>query len=67
MSTITLTYDNHNSLANSILQSVLQSGVFSVADKSDAYNPEFVAKINASETEFSEGNYKSIKTDDLWK
>jgi len=67
MSTITLTYDSHNSLANSILQSILQSGVFSVADKSDAYNPEFVEKIKTSEMEFSEGNYKSIKTDDLWK
>ena len=67
MSTITLTYDNQNSLANSILKSILQSGVFSVKESSDTYNPEFVEKIKTSEAEFAEGNFKSIKSDDLWK
>ena len=67
MNTITLTYDNHNSLAQSIVSSILQSGVFSVSQKSDVYNPEFVKKIQNSETEFATGNYKSIKTEDLWK
>jgi hypothetical protein len=64
MSTVTLTYDNHNSLANSILSSILQSGVFAV---SETYNPEFVEKIKNSDTEFASGYYTSIETDDLWK
>ena len=67
MNSITLTYDSRNSLAKSILNSILQSGVFSVSEKTDTYNPEFVKKIKNSETEFALGNYKSIKTDDLWK
>ena len=67
MSTVTLTYDNRNSLAKSILNSILQSGVFSVSEKEETYNPEFVKKIKNSEAEFASGNYKSIKTDDLWK
>ena len=67
MNTITLTYDKRNSLAVSIIQSVLQSGVFSVSEISDTYNPEFVEKIKTSEKQFTTGNYKSIKTEDLWK
>jgi hypothetical protein len=67
MNTITLTYDEQDSLANSILKSILQSGVFSVQENSESYNPEFVEKIKTSEAEFAKGEYKSIKTDDLWK
>jgi len=67
MSTVTLTYDKRNSLAVSILQSVLQSGVFSVSETSNTYNPEFVKKIKTSEEQFAAGNYKAIKTQDLWK
>ena len=67
MSTVTLTYDNRNSLAISILHSILQSGVFSVSETSDVYNTEFVKKIKTSDEQFATGNYKSIKTQDLWK
>ncbi|MCL2327934.1 MAG: hypothetical protein FWC39_05400 [Bacteroidetes bacterium] len=67
MNTITLSYDNRNSLAKSILNSVLQSGLFFVSEKTDMYNPEFVEKIKNSELEFALGNYQSIETDDLWK
>ncbi len=31
------------------------------------YDPEFVAKIKASEEEEKYGKTKAIKTDDLWK
>jgi predicted adenine nucleotide alpha hydrolase (AANH) superfamily ATPase len=31
------------------------------------YDPKFVAKIKAGEKEFEQGDYKSIKTEDLWK
>lgn len=31
------------------------------------YNPEFVAKIERSKKEFEMGDFKAIKTEDLWK
>jgi hypothetical protein len=31
------------------------------------YNPEFVAKIKESEQQIIKGEYKVIKTEDLWK
>jgi len=31
------------------------------------YDAEFVEKIKRSEADFNAGNYKSIKTEDLWK
>lgn len=31
------------------------------------YNQEFVAKIKQSDKDFESGNYKVLKTEDLWK
>lgn len=36
-------------------------------EEKSPYDPEFVEKINRSNEEFKAGNYKAIKTDDLWK
>jgi len=36
-------------------------------EEKSPYNSEFVEKINLSNEEFKSGNYKAIKTDDLWK
>jgi len=36
-------------------------------EEKSPYNSEFVEKINRSNEEFKAGNYKTIKTDDLWK
>jgi uncharacterized membrane protein (DUF106 family) len=36
-------------------------------EEKSPYDPEFVEKINRSNEEFNAGNYKAIKTDDLWK
>jgi len=36
-------------------------------EEKSPYNIEFVKKINLSNEEFKAGNYKVIKTDDLWK
>jgi len=35
--------------------------------KEKAYNPEFVAKIQASDQNFKDGKFKTIKLEDLWK
>ncbi len=39
---------------------------FEVA-KESPYNPEFVAKIQESKEQLKKGQYKVIKTKDLWK
>ncbi|MEX8548941.1 MAG: DUF2683 family protein, partial [Mucilaginibacter sp.] len=31
------------------------------------YNPDFIKKIERSKKDFEAGNFKSIKTKDLWK
>lgn len=31
------------------------------------YSPHFVEKIRLSEAQFEAGNFKAIKTEDLWK
>lgn len=36
-------------------------------DDKTTYNPEFVEKIKRSEEDFKEGNFKVVKTVDLWK
>lgn len=36
-------------------------------EEKSPYNPEFVEKIKRSDEEFKAGNYKAIKTGDLWK
>lgn len=40
---------------------------FEITDEKKPYNPEFVAKIKESKKQIQEGNFKIIKTDDLWK
>tara|TARA_R110000772_G_scaffold223114_1_gene333512 strand:- start:400 stop:600 length:201 start_codon:yes stop_codon:yes gene_type:complete len=37
------------------------------SETESTYNPEFVAKIKASEEEEKYGKTRAIKTDDLWK
>ena len=38
-----------------------------VSVEKSPYNPEFVAKINESEQQIKNGQFKIIKTEDLWK
>jgi len=37
------------------------------ASAKSSYNPQFVTKIKNSKKNFSEGKYRTIKVDDLWK
>ena len=68
MATITLEYDKQNDLAQSIINSIKSTGVFTVIEeKISKYDKEFVKKIQESEQQFTEGKFKSIKTADLWK
>lgn len=36
-------------------------------DDNTSYNPEFVEKIKRSQEDFNGGNFKVVKTEDLWK
>jgi hypothetical protein len=38
-----------------------------VTTEESPYNPEFVAKIRRSKQQIANGQYKIIKTEDLWK
>jgi hypothetical protein len=38
-----------------------------VANAETTYNPAFVAKILESQSQIENGQYRVIKTDDLWK
>lgn len=38
-----------------------------VSEADKPYNPEFVAKIKASQEDYEAGRYKAIKPEDLWK
>jgi hypothetical protein len=62
MATITLQFDAKNSLANSIIQSIKDAGVFQITEATSPYDKEFVKEIQKSR--YSKG--KKIKTADLW-
>jgi hypothetical protein len=68
MCTVTLQYDARNQLANSIMQSIREAGVFTIVGKNaPGYNEAFVSKIQEGRTDARPGKGKSIKTADLWK
>jgi len=68
MCTVTLQYDVRNQLANSIMQSIRETGVFTVLEKDHSgYSKEFVSKIEEGRKEVRMGKGKAIKTSDLWK
>jgi hypothetical protein len=68
MCTITLQYDAQNQLANSIMQSIREAGVFTILEKEQpVYSKEFVAKIEDGRKDARAGKGKAIKTSDLWK
>ena len=68
MCTVTLQYDARNQLANSIMQSIREAGVFTIVSKNaPGYNKDFVSKIEEGRTDVRQGKGKAIKTADLWK
>jgi hypothetical protein len=40
---------------------------FEIVENQSPYNPEFVSKILEGSEAFKNGEYKTIKTEDLWK
>ena len=68
MCTVTLQYDARNKLANSIIQSIREAGVFTIIEEEHAgYDKNFVSKIEEGRKDARKGKGKAIKTADLWK
>ncbi|MBC7411724.1 MAG: hypothetical protein H7331_04640 [Bacteroidia bacterium] len=69
MTTASFTIQTNDSSQIETLKEILKAlkikFEFNTADK--PYNPEFVAKIQESDKQYKEGNYKTIATKDLWK
>jgi hypothetical protein len=56
-----------NKEKSAALKAVMKALKIQFEEEKSAYNPEFVEKIKRSEEDFKSGNYKAIKTEDLWK
>ncbi len=63
-----LTIHTQNKAQTEAIKAVLKAMEIPYESSSESnYNPEFVAKIRASEEEEKYGKTTAIKTDDLWK
>lgn len=60
-------YDGRNAAFKQLIQLFLTLGGRVVEEKEPEYDPEMVAKVRRGREEFKKGNYKIIKTEDLWK
>lgn len=68
MATITLHYDGRSASAKSLLEFLRTLSFVKVSEEKDPeYDPEMVAKVRRGREDFKKGNYKIIKTEDLWK
>jgi hypothetical protein len=64
----TLTIHTQNKAQTKAIKAVLKAMKIPFESESGStYDPEFVAKIKASEKAEKYGKTKAIKTDDLWK
>ena len=63
MATLTLEYNAHNNVANSIVNMIRNVGVFSIKEEKNSYDIDFVNEILSNRN--VEGTV--INTDDLWK
>ena len=67
--TVTLEYDSKNDALKQVLQLFVTLGgnIIDVENDDDLNNPDFLAKIKRGQEDYKKGNYKIIKTEDLWK
>ena len=68
MATITLQYDGRSVSAKRLVEFLRTLSFVKVNDgESPEYDPEMVAKVKRGQEAFRRGDYKIIKTEDLWK
>lgn len=68
MATVTLQYDGRSASAKSLIDFLRTLSFVKVCEDAEPeYDPEMVAKVRRGREDFKKGNYKIIKTEDLWK
>lgn len=67
--TVTLEYDSKNDALKQVLQLFVTLGgnIVDVENDDDLKDPEPLEKIRRGQEDYKKGNYKIIKTEDLWK
>jgi len=67
--TVTLEYDSKNDALKQVLQLFVTLGgnIIESENDDDLKDPEFLAKIKRGQEDYKNGNYKIIKTENLWK
>ena len=68
MATYTITFDGRNNALKKVLELfVALGGRVEEGKTTEKYDPEFVEMLRKGEEDFKAGNYKVIKTEDIWK
>lgn len=69
MATITLNYDARNITVRKFIDALLSINGVTIKNepKQPKYSKAMINKIEQGEKDFKTGNYKVIKTEDLWK
>lgn len=67
MATITLQYDARSTSAKRLLEFLRTLSFIKInEDVAPEYDPEMVAKVKRGQAAFARGDYKIIKTEELW-
>jgi hypothetical protein len=67
MATLTIKYDGRNPIFKQVLDLFVALGGTISDEKSESSNSMMIEKIRQGREDFKNGNYKVIKTEDLWK
>ncbi|MBQ6306097.1 MAG: hypothetical protein IJK78_05995 [Bacteroidales bacterium] len=67
MATLTIKYDGRNPIFKQVLDLFVALGGTISDEKSESSNSMMIEKIRQGREDFKNGNYKVIKTEDIWK
>jgi hypothetical protein len=67
MATLTIKYDGRNPIFKQVLDLFVALGGTISDEKSESLNSMMIEKIRQGREDFKNGNYKVIKTEDIWK
>ncbi len=67
MCTVTITYDNKDTVIADLIAKIKSRGAMVVTNDEVEYDPEFVAKIERGREQIAKGECVKIDIDNLWK
>ncbi len=67
MATLTIKYDGRNPIFKQVLDLFVALGGTISDEKSESSNSMMIEKVRQGREDFKNGNYKVIKTEDIWK